>query len=81
MSTTVFILRFFAILQRALISINSNSGFEGVSKKKIFVFFLIAFFHSFIFFPFTNVISIPYRGRIFFIISLQDPNNAEEETK
>ena len=69
LSTTVLILYFFAILQTALISINSKSGFEGVSKKKIFVFFLIAFFHSFMFFPSTNVTSTPYLGRIFFIIS------------
>jgi hypothetical protein len=39
------------------------------------------FFPSLIFLPSTNVTSIPYRGRIFFIISLQDPNKAADEIK
>ena len=81
LSTITFILFSLANSQTAFISINSRQGFDGVSKKKIFVFGLISFFQLSIFFPSTNDTSIPYLVIIFFIISLQDPNRAVAETR
>ena len=80
LSTIVVILFFLAIVQTCLISIISKHGLEGDSKKKIFVFFLIFFFHSLIFFPSIKETSIPNLGSMSFKIYLQEPNKAEAET-
>ena len=65
LSTTTKEPFFFAIFETASMSIISKHGFDGVSKKIIFVFFLKAFSQQFKSLPSISSTSIPNFGSIF----------------